>query len=111
MNAGKSESVDYDKVLSKYYGEEQVTTIITIKVDTKEADSVAHEISEHNNIEDLFLVTGDTDIVAKAKFTSYRELKDFVVNFLSNIKGIKETKTLMVVTAYKEKGAKIEFEQ
>jgi DNA-binding Lrp family transcriptional regulator len=110
MSPEQSETVDYDRVLSKYYGEEQVTVIITIKVDTKEADSVANEISEHANIEDVFLVTGDTDIVAKARFASYRELKDFVVRFLSNLNGVKDTKTLMVVTAYKEKGLKKEYE-
>lgn len=105
-----TESMDYDKVMSKYYGEEQVTALMTIKVDTKEADSVATEISEHASIEDVFLVTGDTDIVIKARFGNYKDLKDFVVRFLSALKGVKETKTLMVVTAYKEKGVKKEFE-
>ena len=110
MSVGKPDAVDYDRVLSKYYGEEQVMVIMTIKVDTKEADAIANEIADNLAIEDVFLVTGDTDIVAKAKFNNYKELKDFVVRFLSNLKGVKDTKTLMVVTAYKEKGLKREYE-
>ena len=108
--SNQPESGEYDNVLSKYYGEEQVLAVITIKVDTKEADTIASEIANQPSIEDVYLVTGDTDIVVKARFASYRELKEFVTRFLPNINGIKESKTLMVVTAYKEKGVKVEFE-
>ncbi|MFQ6129065.1 MAG: Lrp/AsnC family transcriptional regulator [Thermoplasmata archaeon] len=95
---------DMDEYISSYYGEDQVAAVITIKVDTKEADKVAMQISKFDIIEDVFLVTGDTDIIAKAKFRNYKGLKDFVVDSLAPIKGIKETKTLMVVTTYKEGG-------
>ncbi|MCJ2669900.1 MAG: Lrp/AsnC ligand binding domain-containing protein [Thermoplasmata archaeon] len=95
---------DIDKYISRYYGEDQVSAVITIKVDTKEADKVATKISKFDIIEDVFLVTGDTDIVAKARFKSYKGLKDFVVESLAPIRGVKETKTLMVVTIYKEGG-------
>jgi len=95
---------DMDGYISSYYGEDQVSAVITIKVDTKEADKVATQISKFDIIEDVFLVTGDTDIIAKAKFNNYKGLKDFVVETLAPIKGIKETKTLMVVTTYKEGG-------
>jgi DNA-binding Lrp family transcriptional regulator len=95
---------EMDEYISSYYGEDTVSAVITIKVDTKEADQVATQISNFDIIEDVFLVTGDTDIVAKAKFGNYKGLKDFVVETLAPIRGIKETKTLMVVTTYKEGG-------
>lgn len=95
---------EMEKVMSSYYGEDQVSAIISLKVDTKEADRIAAEIAGFETIEDLFLVTGDTDIVAKARFRDYRGLKDFVVESLAPISGIKDTKTLMVVTTYKEAG-------
>ena len=47
-------------------------------------------------------MTGDTDIVAKAVFGNYSELKEFVLRSLAPINGIKDTKTLLVVTVYKE---------
>lgn len=95
---------EMDEYISSYYGDDQVAAVITVKVDTKEADKVATEISNFDIVEDVFLVTGDTDIIAKAKFRNYRGLKDFVMQSLAPIRGIKETKTLMVVTTYKEGG-------
>ena len=95
---------DYERVISTYYGEDPVTAIINLKVDTKEVDRLATQVCEFACVEDVFLVTGETDIVVKAQFRDYRNLKDFVVNDLANLEGIKDTVTLMVVTTYKERG-------
>lgn len=97
-------SGEMEEVMTSYYGKDQVSAIISLKVDTKEADRIASEIAKFDVIEDLFLVTGDTDIIAKARFEDYRGLKDFVVSQMAPIPGIKDTKTLMVVTVYKERG-------
>ncbi|OGS63343.1 MAG: hypothetical protein A3K59_05765 [Euryarchaeota archaeon RBG_19FT_COMBO_69_17] len=96
---------DMEQALTALYGEDQVAAVITLKVDTKEADRIATEISKFDAIQDVFLVTGDTDIVAKARFKNYKGLKEFVLQSLAPIAGIKDTKTLMVVTTYKESGA------
>ncbi len=95
---------EMEEVISTYYGEDQVAAIITVKVDTKEADRIATQIAQFDVIEDVFLVTGDTDIIVKARFPNYRGLKEFVLDSLAPIHGIKDTKTLMVVTTYKERG-------
>jgi DNA-binding Lrp family transcriptional regulator len=84
--------------------EEFITAIINLKVDTKDADIIAERVSEFDLVEDVFLVTGDTDIVIKTKFPSYHDLKSFLVDDLSNIDGVRDTKTLMVVTTFKEGG-------
>jgi len=94
-----------ESALHALYGDNAVLAMITLKVDTKEPDAIANDIAKFGAIEDVFLVTGDTDIVAKARFRNYKELKEFVVRSLDPISGIKDTKTLMVVTAYKESGA------
>ncbi len=99
---------DYDSVISTYYGDEQVVAVIMAKVDTKVADKTAQEIAEFESVEDLFMVTGDTDLLIKARFGNYKDLKHFVVNGLGKLGGIKETKTLMVVSTYKDKGVKKE---
>jgi DNA-binding Lrp family transcriptional regulator len=96
---------DIDDALSALYGEDAVAAIITLKVDTKEADRIASQVAKFEVVEDVFLVTGDTDIIAKCKFPNYRGLKDFVLKSLAPIGGVKDTKTLMVVTTYKETGA------
>ncbi len=95
---------DKDSILSSYYGDEEVTAIITLKVETKDADAVCEGVSLLKPAVDVFLVTGDTDIVVKAKFSNYSQLKGFLVEELSAVKGVKDTKTLMVVATFKEKG-------
>ena len=99
---------EMESALHALYGDDAVVAMITLKVDTKEADRIAKEIAKFDAIEDVFLVTGDTDIVAKARFKNYKGLKEFVLGSLAPIPGIKDTKTLMVVTAYKERGARKE---
>jgi len=99
----ENEKSEYETVISNYYGDDQVTAIIHLKVDTKDADKIAEQISGSLVVEDLFLVTGDTDIVAKVKVQTYNQLKRFIVDDLSKIDGIKDTKTLMVVTTFKER--------
>lgn len=95
---------EYEEVISSYYGEDQVTALVTFKIDTKGSDDVAEKIASSNNIEDVFLVTGDTDIIAKARFPSYAALKKFIVDEVAEIAGVKETRTFMVVTTFKERG-------
>lgn len=95
---------EYEEIISSYYGDEQVAALVTFKIDTKGSDQVAAKIAGFPHIEDVFLVTGDTDIIAKARFPSYAALKKFIVDDVADIDGIKETKTFMVVTTFKERG-------
>jgi DNA-binding Lrp family transcriptional regulator len=93
-----------ESAFTKVWGNEHVVALIALKVETAEADSVASEAAKFPEVEDVFLVTGDTDIFLKARFPQYEELKEFVLRRLPGIHGIRETKTLLVVTAYKEGG-------
>jgi DNA-binding Lrp family transcriptional regulator len=93
-----------DKILADYYGDEKVTALIMLKVDTQNVESLASEISTTKEVEDVFLVTGDIDIIVKTKFDNYDACNDFVINSIRSLTGVKDTKTLMVVTTYKEKG-------
>jgi DNA-binding Lrp family transcriptional regulator len=93
---------EYERDVSQYYGDDKVTAIITLRVDTKEVDQVAKQISSIESVRDLYLVTGDTDLVLKATFRNYQEFKEFVVSQVGGIKGVIDTSTGMVVTKYKE---------
>jgi DNA-binding Lrp family transcriptional regulator len=95
---------DIERVMETLYSEENVTAIINLKVDTKEVDEIAREISKHDIVEDVFLVTGDTDVVVKARFSNYQHFKDFMVHTVSRLGSVKDSKTLMVVSTYKDKG-------
>lgn len=93
-----------ESAFTKVWGDEHVTALVALKVETAEADAVAAEVARFTEAEDVFLVTGDTDIMVKVTFPHYEELKEFVLHRLPVVKGIRETKTLLVVTAYKEGG-------
>ena len=97
----------YDEMMSSYYSDEQVKSLITMRVDTKLAEEISLKISEYDCIEDVFMVTGDIDINAKSRFNTYKEMKEFIVNDLGKIGGIKNTNTMMVVSTFKEHGNKM----
>lgn len=98
---------EYENVVESYFKEEpSVKTLIHINVDTKFADTIAQKIAEFKETNDVLLVTGDIDIVVQAHFDNYAELKNFILKEISNIKGIKETKTFLVVSSYKSAGRK-----
>ncbi len=100
----EEDKTELEEVISSYYGEDQVTALVNLKVDTKEAERVAEKVSGFLVVEDVFLVTGDTDIVAKVKVQNYSQLKRFLVDDLSSIPGLKDSRTLMVVSTFKERG-------
>ncbi|MGC8585287.1 MAG: Lrp/AsnC family transcriptional regulator [Thermoplasmata archaeon] len=81
-----------------------ITAIVTLKVSTEKIDDVAKNLKDYVNVEDLFLVTGDTDIIMKVKFLNYKDLKEFIVDKIGKMEGIQDTSTMIVVASYKEKG-------
>ena len=97
---------EYEDVISTYCQNEPVKALIMLKVDTKFAETVATKISDFPFTEDVYLVTGDTDIVIKIRFGTYKELKDFIIGSLGTIVGVKDTETTMIITTFKERGNK-----
>src|SRR6266581_302717 len=54
---------DMEQALTALYGEDQVAAVITLKVDTKEADRIATEISKFEVIQDVFdQIAEDTSV-------------------------------------------------
>ena len=103
-------SNEYEELISSYYENDAVRSIIGVKLDTGKVDDIAEKIVEFPEVLDLFLVTGEMDMLLKAVFRDYSSFRNFVTGTLPSIEGIKETTTFMVVTAYKEGGHKIQVE-
>ncbi len=97
------EGSDYDSIISSYYGDDQVTAMICVKVETKDVDLIAEAISKNNSVDDVYILTGETDIMAMVRFNTYKELKSFLIE-TDGIPGVKETNTSMVVTTFKRSG-------
>ncbi len=89
-------------------GDQGVEAIILLKVDTAHVDEIGSTLSTFDQIEHVYLVTGEDDLVLKTRFPEYRELKDFIVKALAPLEGVEDTKTMMIVSTYKESGETFE---
>ncbi len=102
---------EYEEILSNYYEDRGVSSLITLDIDTKKSDNIANEISKFKNVEDVLLVTGDLDFIIKARFQDYDHMKEFLTDKVSKLDGVENVTSLMIVTAYKERGKFIEAEE
>lgn len=105
------ENEEYDEALSKYYEGRGVSSMIMLNVDTTEADAVAKKLAGYDNLEDVFLVTGDVDMMVKARFTDYDQMKSFLLDKVSNLDGVNDIESMMIITTYKERNKKIELKE
>lgn len=96
---GSEEEKVMDQVLGNF-----ITAIIGLKVDTNHIENIAKLLRDSSNVEDLFLVTGDLDLILKVKFLNYKDLKDFILEKIGKLEGIQDTSTMVVVAPYKERG-------
>ena len=103
---GMDDDLVKDDVMSDYFGDDQVRAIINLKVDTMSVEDIAEELSVLDVVEDVYLVTGDTDIVLNLRFHDYPQLKRFLVGSLAGIEGVNDIRTLMVVSVFKERGSR-----
>lgn len=93
-----------EKNLKRYYDDKIVAAVVGIVVDVNKVEAVAKSLSAHKNVEDVFIVTGEFDIIIKVRFPEFWILQEFLMEELSKIPGIKGSKTMMVLTAVKDMG-------
>ena len=90
------------ETFDKYYDKKIVTALIGLEVDVTEIDAVINNISKDSNVEDAYVVTGDFDIIIKVRFPDYQELQKYLMTEISKLKGVKDSKTMMVISIKKE---------
>ena len=64
-------------------------------------DDVVKALNELSNVEELYEVTGEFDIVALVSAADIEEFRDLLKNKLLKVKGIKSTVTSIVLNAAK----------
>ena len=64
-------------------------------------DDVVQALAQLSNVEELYEVTGEFDIVTLVSAADIEEFRDFVKNKLLKIKGVKSTVTSIVLNAPK----------
>ncbi|EQB68944.1 MAG: AsnC family transcriptional regulator [Thermoplasmatales archaeon Gpl] len=90
--------VDLDRVFDRKI----VTALVGMRVEINRVENIAAEIVSEPHVEDVFVVTGDFDIIVKVRFPDYNEFQKYILNKLSKISGVRDSKTMMVVSIKKE---------
>lgn len=99
--------VEISKELDEYYTNKIVTALVGIEADVSRVEAIGSELAKENFTEDVFIVTGEYDLIVKVRFPNYEELQDFLVTKMSQITGIRGSKTMMVLTIKKDMGQKM----
>jgi len=74
---------------------------VNIFVESPTLDDVVRELSKLSNVEELYEVTGEFDIVTLVSAADIEEFRDFVKNKLLKINGVRSTVTSIVLNAPK----------
>jgi len=79
----------------------RLLAFVDIFVDSPALDDVVQALSKLPNVEELYEVTGEFDIVSLISAADIEEFRDFLKNKLLKIKGIRSTVTSIVLNAPK----------
>ena len=86
----------------------KLLAFVDIFVESPEMDSVLEALGKLENLEELYEVTGEFDIVTLVSAADIEEFRDILKNRIMKIKGIKSTVSSIVLKAHK--GPKCEEE-
>ena len=99
-----TDSSKYKSINEKYNEVHKVRAMVALQIEGGKGDEIAMILSRNKNVRDVFLVTGDVDIVVKVSFDCTENLLDFILNGVSKLDGVLDTNTMMILTSYKEQG-------
>ncbi|AGK61554.1 transcriptional regulator, AsnC family [Archaeoglobus sulfaticallidus PM70-1] len=67
---------------------------VLVKISPKKEKEVYEKLAELEEIEELYPLFGEYDLIAKIVVRDFEELSDVVVNKIRSLDGVIETKTL-----------------
>jgi DNA-binding Lrp family transcriptional regulator len=79
----------------------RLLAFVNIFVESPKLDDVVQALSRLPNVEELYEVTGEFDIVTLVSASDIEEFRDFVKNKLLKVQGVKSTVTSIVLNAPK----------
>jgi len=79
----------------------RLLVFVNVFVESLSLDDVVQALSQFSNVEELYEVTGEYDIVALVSAASIEDFRDFLKNKLLKIKGVRSTVTSVVFNAPK----------
>lgn len=85
-----------------------VTAMVHVKADTEKIENISTSLSELNFVEDIYLVTGNWDMILKVRFPDVNQMRNFLIKDLRKVEGVKDTYTSMVISIFKDRGVKFQ---
>lgn len=61
-------------------------------------EAIADQIKRSPNVEEVNILTGENDMIVKARFSSISQLNNFITKSLRNIEGVDRTQTMVVLS-------------
>ena len=90
----KIKNVDVNKL-------HEIHAFVNIFAESQRFDEVVQALSKLDNIEELYEVTGEFDIVALVSATDIEEFRNSLKNEIMKIPGVKSTVTSLVLQVHK----------
>ena len=82
----------------------RVLAFVNIFVESPSMASVLEELGKLPNLEELYEVTGEFDIVSVFSANDVEEFREILVNRIMKIKGVRSTVTDIVLHSHKRRG-------
>lgn len=79
----------------------RLLAFVDIFVESPEMDEVVSQLGKISNIEELYEVTGEFDIVTLVSATDIEEFRDILKNKILKIRGVKSTVSAIVLHTHK----------
>ena len=79
----------------------RLLAFVDIFVDSPTMDDVVQALSKISNVEELYEVTGEFDVVTLVSASDIEEFRDLLKNRILKIRGVKSTVTAIVLHTHK----------
>jgi anthranilate phosphoribosyltransferase len=77
------------------------TAFVLMKISVGKLPEVSKELLAIEEIKDLYMVTGEFDLLAVLEVDKYEQLGEIIVEKIHKIKNIERTQTLMAFKTYR----------
>lgn len=93
-------------LIDHYKLDYKMTAFVRISItDIKELDRIAKELSRFDEVLDVHHISGESDLFLKIKVRDNAELKDFEVEKVGSIRGIRLVGTIISLEVFKEESS------
>ncbi len=93
----------YEVRLNPEWFNQSMITFIKIRVSlSTQIQKIIQSLCQHEEIQELHYIAGDDCLLAKVRIANSDELQKFISEKIALVEGVKSTKSLIVLSTYKE---------